>query len=171
MTTGKLIVFHRTGSIAPKSGNAQDFSPSHSGWSISAIQQSLFPLAKSVIIPSLSEEVGVKLPDLLQQIRPAYVFDCRSVPRFDFGIMSRAQVFECFHKYHSKYIDLARMPQANWYTQIIKRASAHTDRPIMILVAEHSEQLEHYIVQLIADNLDWSIHKISKDLPSWADNA
>jgi len=93
-TTGKLIVFHRPGAV-PHQNAVPDSVSTDSGWSISAIQQSLFPLAKTFIIPILSEEVGIKLAELLQQI--------------------------------------------------------------------HSEHLESYIVRLIAENLDWSMHKISKD--------
>lgn len=162
-TTGKLIVFHRPGTV-PKPNAVQDFSSTENGWSVSAIQQSLFPLAKSFIIPSLSEEVGIKLPEFLQQMRPAYVFDCRSVPRFDFGNMTRARMFECFEKQHSKYIDLSGMPKTSWHSQIVKRALSHGERPMMILVPEQSEELEAFIVRLIAENLDWSIHKISKEV-------
>lgn len=160
--TGKLIIFHRPGAM-PNPNAGQELHLTDQGWFVSAVQQSLFPLTKSFIIPSLSEEVGVKLVEFLEQTRPAYIFDCRSVPRFDFGNMTRARMFECFERNHSKYIDLAGMPRSAWHSQIVRRASLHGERPIMILVPEESSDLEAYIVRLIAENLDWSIHKISKD--------
>ena len=155
---GKLLRFERRAGISENTDQEWD----KSAWR--PVQQSLFPLANVVVIVSLSEEVGRLLPNVMSQARPGYVFDFRSVPRFDFGTLNRHRAFEVFEKIQSKYFDVGS-DSGEWRQQILNRFPMQADRPIMFLI-DGLDDIENRLVSFIAENRNWAIHKISNQLPA-----
>jgi hypothetical protein len=73
----------------------------------SPVQGVLFPpdAPKSLIfvrIPGVSE---TEFLSLLETAKPSYVFELRSVPRFDIGQLNRQMVFSFFQRERSTYLD------------------------------------------------------------------
>lgn len=163
--TGKLLRFERR---SEKPGQeALDVSQeSRPLGTWKPVQQSLFPLANVAVIVSLSEDLGAHLLSLVQQARPAYVFDFRSVPRFDFGNMNRSRFFECFEQLQSRYVEVSNDEGGEWRALLLTRFPNRVEHPLMFLVNEGRDDLENAIVRFIADNRDWAIQKISSQSPS-----
>lgn len=72
-------------------------------------QLSLFPVFSSSFLGILNIErvSGMRFEELLRDIRPRWLLDLRTVPRFDLNHLNRRRAFGLFRQYGVEYRDVA----------------------------------------------------------------
>ena len=111
-------------------------------------QASLFahPKPGMIVFVQFQHINDVQFVNVITSAQPAYVFDMRLAPRFDFGTLNRRAVFDLFDKFHTTYVDAtAPLMSSNEpnvalrrLSDLLKSSRVDLERPIVFLLGNTS---------------------------------
>lgn len=148
---------------------------------ICGVQQSLFPLRnpRSAIFVSLPEVDHVDFVSLLRNSGPAVVVELRGIPRFDFGPLNRASIFELFQEQGDIYLDLGTQNEGSDQNvieiRIQKTLQDHVkqERPILFLTSASQNPpslMQAILTWLRQSSEPWEIYELPQHGANWTDS-